>query len=161
MPFVKGETYVALRDFTTYDVDETLIRIEKGSSYKCDANKHLIDQVTGEVHKIQNHVAYRSDWYFKRKGSIASASFSITQQEYVQTIMRFGDGLDLDALFAIAEDEEFGPLSKPMAKNTFSSCITLAVATGRFEPRRNGELVTGIGHNKRYCTYHVVSKKVA
>ena len=161
MPFKTNETYIALRNFTTYDVNDNPVRIEKNSTYVCDWNKDLVDQTTGEVIAIKNHVSFYDDWYFKRKNSVSSSMMVPNRNLYVQTLLRFGDGLDLDALYEIAEDESFGPIEKKIPRNAFSQCLTVAVATGRFEMRKDGVLVEGVGHNKKNCTFHIVPKKVA
>ncbi len=161
MTFSKNDTFVARRTFTTFDTNDFLILINKGDTFKTGEDRRLVDIVTGNVHDITNHVSSRWDWYFDKRGSFNPFQGTVTRAQYVSEILRHADGFDLEELFSIAEDENFGPLDKPISRAAFSQCLTDAVATGRFEMRKDGELVIGVGHNARNCTFHVVRKKVA
>ncbi len=162
MAFNKNDTFIARRSFITYDSTGILpVKFDKGSEYKCDESRKLVDVITGEVYDITNHVSDRWDWYFDKKGSFNPFRGTVTRVQYVSAILRYADGFDMDELFAIAEDENFGPMEKSIQKNNFSRILTDVVATGKFEMRKDGELVVGTGHNERNCTFHVVRKKVA
>ena len=161
MALTKNETYIARRTFVTFDANDLPILVSRGDSFKCGEDRKLVDTSTGDVHDITNHTTDRWEWYFDEKGAFNPFRGDVFRNEYVQAILRHAEGFDLDEIFAIAEDENFGPLEKPLTRAAFSQCLTDAVATGKFEMRKDGELVAGVGHNRKNCTFHVVRKKVA
>ena len=161
MAFTKNQTYVARRSFITFESDDDIpIQIDKGCEYTA-SGPHLVDVVTGEVTTVTNHIARRPEWYFDKKGEFNPSRTSPSQKEYVSEIVTASDGFDLDALYAIIEDENWGPLEKPLTKNNLSRVLTEVCTSQKFGMMKDGEWVVGIGHNKKGCTFHKRSKKVA
>lgn len=163
MAFSKSDTFVARRSFITYDSSGVIpVQFDKGSEYKCNALGELVDVITAEIYNITNHVAARWEWYFDKKNSFNPSRTVPVRVEYVREILRAADGFDMEELFAIAEDENFGPLESPLSKNNFSRVLTDVCSSVDFGMRdKDGEWVTGVGHNKKGCTFHKKDKKVA
>jgi len=160
-----NSSYIATKSFFTRNINDEPLRFERGETYFVNANREVIDTVTGAVFGVlKNHVSVNPSWYFDRVGEMAYTRSVVTQYEYIRELVRGNDGMDFRALYEIALDEVFGPCGplghnpsgKAIPESGFTRCLTDVVVKGPFEMRKDGMPVKGEGHNARNCTFHRV-----
>ncbi len=147
-------SYIARRTFTTINADDGEVTFEAGVLHAATAFDTLINAVTGEVVKVPLHVARNPSWYFHMMGDMGHPSIGpqVTHDEYVREMVRGNEGLTSQCYWQLGGMEGWFPCQNSMASN---ASFTATLSKLGFEMRRDGQVVKGIKHGARDCTYHV------
>lgn len=153
----KQSFYIVARSFVTEDMDGVDLAFDKGEKLYAESFDTIVRE-HGGTEKLPPHVARHPDWYFVREGEFNPQRPSVNQTEYVLELARGYDGLKVGQLYEIAVKEGFGPLNRPIPYSGFTRAMTDAVASGKVEMRKDGEVVKGVGHNVHGSSYHAVKR---
>lgn len=155
-------TYLARTTFKTINEDDGEVTFEAGVLHVASAFDTLINTVTGEVVKVPRHVARNPGWYFHKVGDLGDPRVGpkVTHEDYVREMVRGNEGLTSDCYWQLGVMEGWLPCESAPASN---ASFTATLSRLGFEMRDpQGNVVKGIGHNRRNCTYHckVVKKNL-
>ncbi len=147
----RDQAYVARRELPAFDADDGDVRIPAGAPVTGLDLERVVDDATGEVLRLPRHVALNPGWYFS--SGFNPRETEVKLEELVHEVVRCNEGLQVDLLYKMAID------ACPRAVPTYSSFTATLSADKRIEMRdQDGHLVRGLGHNKRFCTYHIKQK---
>ena len=146
-------TYIARTNFRTVDRNDQQIAFEAGVLLFAEKFDTLVCPLTGEVFDLPLHVARNPSWYFHKVGDMGHPSIGpkVTHEDYVREVVRGNEGLLGSCYFELVNLEGWLPCEKSALNNSFTATLSRL----GFEMRHNGQVVTGIKHHKKDCTYHV------
>lgn len=154
-----NQTYLARKTFTTINEDDGTVLFEAGVLHLASSRDTLINTVTGEVVKLPLHVVRNPGWYFHKVGDMGHPSIGpkVTHEDYIRELVRGNEGLTSECYWQLGSMESWLPCENTVASN---ASFTSTLSRLGFEMRDPaGNVVKGIGHNRRKCTYHVKSVK--
>ncbi len=152
-------TYIARVTFRTVNQNDQEVTFEAGVVHFAEKFDRLICEPTGEVIDVPLHVARNPSWYFHRVGDMGHPSIGpkVTHEEYVRELVRGNEGLLGSCYFELANLEGWLPCERLARNNSFTATLSKL----GFEMHRDGQVVQGIKHGERDCTYHVKNVKRA
>jgi hypothetical protein len=144
----KEQSYIARRELPAFDAEDNDVRIPAGTLVTGLDLERVVDVMTGEVLRLPRHVALNPTWYFAT--GFNPREVEVKLEELVHEVVRCNEGLQVDLLYKMAVD------ACPRAVPTYNSFTATLSADKRIEMRdQHGRSVTGLGHNRRFCTYHL------
>lgn len=150
-------TYEALASMKTVNSDDQVVELVKGKQYLCAKFDELIDSETAEVFRVPTHMARNPGWYFHKVGELRQPHPSVSHEDYVRELVRGTPGLLGRCYFDMGIMEGWFPCGRHCASN---ASFTATLSKLGFEMRdTEGNVVKGIKHGARDCTYHVKSVK--
>lgn len=146
--------YVARKTFRTLDQNDQEVTIEAGVIHRAMSFDALVCESTGEVIRLPLHIARHPSWYFHKVGDMGHPAIGpkVTHEEYVRELVRGNEGLTSNCYWELGILEGWLPCERACATN---ASFTATLSKLGFEMRRDGEVVKGIKHGARDCTYHV------
>lgn len=148
-------TYLARKTFQTINADDGEVVFEAGVLHRAANFDTLINAVTGEVVKLPLHVARNPGWYFHKVGDMGDPRIGpkVCHEDYIRELVRGNEGLESRCYWELGVMEGWLPCENACATN---ASFTATLSKLGFEMRDpNGNVVKGVGHNRRNCTYHV------
>ncbi len=149
-------TYSAYANIRTVNADDQTIDLEAGVLYHAEAFDRVVCCATGEVIKLPLHMARNPEWYFHKVGNMMCHRPRVSQEDYIRELVRGTQGLLGSCYWDMGLMEGWFPCERACASN---SSFTATLSKLGFEMRKDGEVVRGIKHNARDCTYHIKSVK--
>lgn len=149
-------SYEALATIKTVNADDQLVELERGRTYLAVKFDVLLDPETGEVLRLPLHMARNPAWYFHEVGTMRQHRARVTHEDYVRELVRGTPGLLGSCYYDMGLMEGWFPCENLVASN---ASFTATLSRLGFEMRRDGEVVKGIKHGAKDCTYHVKSAK--
>lgn len=149
-------TYSAYANIRTVNSDDQAVELEAGVLYHAQSFDTVINCVTGEVIKLPLHIARNPEWYFHKQGTLLCHRPRVTHEEYVRELVRGTPNLLGGCYWDMGLMEGWFPCERPIATN---ASFTATLSKLGFEMRKDGEVVKGIKHGARDCTYHIPTKK--
>jgi hypothetical protein len=152
-------TYLARKTFRTIDQNDQEIALEAGVLHVATKFDELICLATGEVVKLPLHIARNPGWYFHKVGDMGHPSIGpkVSHEDYTRELVRGNEGLESRCYWDLGVLEGWMPCENACATN---ASFTATLSKLGFEMRDpNGNVVKGVGHNRRNCTYHVKVQK--
>ena len=150
-----NETYLARKSFQTINSDDGEAVFEPNVPYAAKSFDELVNTATGEVVKVPLHVARNPGWYFHQVGDMGHPSIGpkVSHEEYVREVVRGNEGLTSQCYWQLGCMEGWFPCENQVATN---ASFTATLSKLGFEMRNPaGEVVKGVKHGARDCTYHV------
>jgi len=144
-----NETYTARGTIRTVNGDDQAIDLERGARYVAESFDQIVNVATGEVIKLPLHIARHPDWYFNH--GMATSPPKVTHEEYIRELVRGTEGLLGNCYWDMGLMEGWFPCENPVASN---ASFTATLSKLGFVMRKDGEVVKGIKHGARDCTYH-------
>ncbi len=149
-------SYESLATVKTMNADDQVVELVRGRRYVASRFDRLIDAETGEIFTVPLHMARNPGWYFHKKGELRQPRPKVTHEEYVREIVRGQEGLLGSCYWDMTLMEGCFPCESKIASN---ASFTATLSKLGFEMRKDGQVVEGLKHGARDCTYHVPAQK--
>ena len=146
--------YATYANIRTVNADDEVIELE--GLYTALSFDQIESHITGEIIKLPLHIARHPDWYFHKVTDMVSHRPRVTQEDYIRELVRGTPGLLGSCYWDIGIMEGWFPCENACASN---ASFTATLSKLGFEMRKDGEVVKGIKHNTRDCTYHIKTVK--
>lgn len=147
-------TYTTYANIRTVNADDEVIVLE--GLYTAVAFDQVVSHITGEIIRLPLHIARHPEWYFHKMGDLPRHRPRSTQEEYIRELVRGTPGLLGSCYWDMATMEGWFPCENACTSN---ASFTSTLSKLGFEMRKDGEVVKGIKHNTRDCTYHIKTVK--
>ncbi len=148
-------TYAAYASIRTVNAEDEVINLEAGL-YHAETFDRVVCVATGEVITLPLHIARNPDWYFHKMGTLLNHRPRVSHEDYVRELVRGAPGLLGSCYWEIGVMEGWFPCERACATN---ASFTATLSKLGFEMRKDGEVVKGIKHGAKDCTYHIKAVK--
>jgi hypothetical protein len=142
-----GTEYTVIRALLASSNDEELW-LKPGDVVVALEPERALVKRTSAIVRFGRLQAMNPSWYFASGFNFRQPDVTLAELAY--EVVRWNEGLQVDLLYDIAVQ------ACPRSVPTYSSFTAALSADKRIAMRdEQGQPVVGVGHNKRFCTYHL------